>query len=706
MRREIEIKQHDRQDCGAASLASLCAYYGLKLPLFKIRQACGTTQEGTSLQGIIDGACEIGMCATGLESTEKSIDDLRSIPRPVILHLKKENGWLHFVVLYKVGKEKSEIMDPETGKLTKVSNEELLLEWSGYLVDLYPDESFLKGDFTGSFKERFRRVILQHRKRLVPALTGSIAYIFATLSTSLFLKYLIDEVIPGKNVFLLTLISCCMALLAICSSFVSYYRSLILLRCSVEMDYSLIVNYFRALSRHPSSFFSTRSSGELNSRIGDVYRIRNFITSRVLLIVVSVATLLISTVILFSYNDKLAIVAMSFTPIYLLIHLYSENNTERFSKQILKENSAFEALSIESISLIPHLVGCDSFRHTMRKLKKAYASRSLSLFECGRFIARINSVTELLSKTIVITTLVYGSFLTSKGEITVGELVTFISLIGIFTNPVCTLIESNKEISEAKCAAKRLFEIIESASEDDDESIKYPVTLMKGGDIVISGLSFTFKGGKEVFKGIWDRIPYGKITLIKGGNGSGKSTLARLITRDLTPTAGTISVNGEAIGRFALRDFRKSVSLVPQRTAIINGTIMENITLGENCPDFNWLLSCCVSAGLGKFLEESPQGVFTKVGENGKLLSGGEIQKIALARAFYRRPAILILDEATSQMDAASRKDIGRRLADLSGNGVTVIVISHDNDFNTLADHIVDLDENDCAIAGQDCMPD
>ena len=181
---------------------------------------------------------------------------------------------------------------------------------------------------------------------------------------------------------------------------------------------------------------------------------------------------------------------------------------------------------------------------------------------------------------------------------------------------------------------------------------------------------------------------------------------ARLITRDLTPTAGTISVNGEAIGRFALRDFRKSVSLVPQRTAIINGTIMENITLGENCPDFNWLLSCCVSAGLGKFLEESPQGVFTKVGENGKLLSGGEIQKIALARAFYRRPAILILDEATSQMDAASRKDIGRRLADLSGNGVTVIVISHDNDFNTLADHIVDLDENDCAIAGQDCMPD
>ena len=398
--------------------------------------------------------------------------------------------------------------------------------------------------------------------------------------------------------------------------------------------------------------------------------------------------------------------SISFTPLYLIIHLYSGKNTERFSRQILKENSAFEALSIESISLIPHLVECDSFRHTMRKLKKAYASRSLSLFECGRFIARINSVTELLSKTIVITTLVYGSFLTSKGEITVGELITFISLIGIFTNPVCTLIESNKEISEARCAARRLFEIIESASEDDDESTKYPVTLMKGGDIVISGVSFTFKGGKEVFKGICDRIPYGKITLVKGGNGSGKSTLARLISRDLVPSAGTISINGDSISRFSLKDFRKSVCLVPQKTAIVNGTIMENITLGENCSDFKWLLSCCVSAGLGKYLEESPQGIFTKVGENGQLLSGGEIQKIALARAFYRTPSILILDEVTSQMDASSRESIGRRLVELSESGVTVIVISHDNDFNTLADHIVDLDENDCAIAGQDCMPD
>ena len=184
MEKEIRIRQQDRNDCAAACVASICAHYGLRLPLIRIREACGTSAEGTTMQGVIDACGKLGLEAAGLKAKDKDIESLRKVDRPVILHLEKKNGWLHFVVLYGMDKEHARIMDPEDGRMHRSSLKELEEEWSGYIIAVTPSPMFRKGDMRTDILGRFKDILTFYRKELTLVLAGSAAYIAATLSIS------------------------------------------------------------------------------------------------------------------------------------------------------------------------------------------------------------------------------------------------------------------------------------------------------------------------------------------------------------------------------------------------------------------------------------------------------------------------------------------------------------------------------------------
>ena len=195
MKKEIKIRQYDRYDCASACVASVCAYYGLRLPLLRIREACGTTQDGTTLQGIIDACGKLGLDAVGLQAKEKRLLDLRDAAKPVIMHLKKKNGWLHYVVLYGMDADRAEVMDPEDGRMHRIPLQELEEEWSGFIVAASPSPMFRKGDHSTPVAARFRELFLHYKKELLLVLTGSAAFIAATLSTSVFLQKVIDDIL-------------------------------------------------------------------------------------------------------------------------------------------------------------------------------------------------------------------------------------------------------------------------------------------------------------------------------------------------------------------------------------------------------------------------------------------------------------------------------------------------------------------------------
>lgn len=692
MKKEIKVRQHDRSDCAAACVASICAHYGLRLPLLKIREACGTGPDGTTLQGIIDACGKLGLDAAGLRAKEKCIHDLRDAAKPVIMHLQKKNGWLHYVVLYSMDNTQAIIMDPEDGKLHKTDLGELEEEWSGFIVAAAPSPTFSKGDYRTPVLARFKELFLHYRKEMCLVLAGSAAFIAATLSTSVFLQRIIDDILPSQDRSSLRAVCAILICLTALTWVISFMRSTLLVRASVQIDCRLIMSYFRKLFSLPVSFFDSMTSGELNSRISDAYRIRAFITGRLLLIAVSVITLIIATCILLTFNWKLTLLTLSLTPLFVLLYRISDKVNSRLNRRIIEANAKFEQTSIEWLSSARAVKYFNSGREAVRHIERQYFQTASALYRGGIFTSAMTSTSDVIGRIINILTLTAGAFLVLNSSLSVGELVSFYAFTSVFTAPIVMLIESNREITEARISAERIFDILDM---EEESSGKY-LDFIPGSEDTIRavGLCFSFPGRMQLLENLSFDILPGKINLIRGANGSGKSTVAALLMKGYTPQSGKITVGGIDIQTIHHDIWRRHISIVPQKADIFDGTILENIVMGDTDYDIRSVAAVCAMAGLSSMLENIPGGIMAHTGEHACRLSGGERQKIALARALYRKPKVLILDEAATHLDSDSRDRLEKTVRTLRDNGITIILISHEEGAETIADNIIDINKN------------
>lgn len=691
MKKEIKVRQHDNTDCAAACVASVCAHYGLRLPLLRIREACGTGPDGTSLQGIIDACGRLGMEAAGLRAKEKHITDLQEAVKPVILHLRKKNGWLHYVVLYAIDDSTATVMDPEDGEIHRMSPADLEEEWSGFIVALAPSPAFQKGDRRTPVLARFREILLYYRKELAMVLAGSAAFIAATLSTSLFLQRIIDYVIPSGDRGALAAIGAAMLCLAGLTWLVSYMRSVLLVRTSLQIDCRLIMSYFGKLFSLPVSFFDSMSSGELNSRVSDAYRIRSFITGRLLIMAVSVLTLLLATAILMTFYWKLTLITMSFIPVFILLYRISDRVNRRLNRRIIEANAAFEQTNIEWLSSVRAVKYFGASREAVRQIGRKYFRTADAMYRGGVFTSAMASSSDTVSRLVHTVTLTAGAFFVLRSELTVGELVSFFSFATLLTSPIVMLIESSREITEARISAERIFDILDMDDETGGETLDF--TPSAADRIEVRGLGFSFPGRMKLLDGLSFDIEPGKVHLIRGANGSGKSTLAALLMRGYTPQEGRITVGGTDIRNIPPDRWRRHISIVPQKPDIFDGTILDNIVMGDSGYDIREVTAACAIAGLAPTLESLPGGLLAHTGEHAGRLSGGERQKVALARALYRKPKVLILDEAATHLDSDSRSRLTETIRTLKEKGMTVIIISHEQDAVSLADNIIDINK-------------
>ncbi|HIZ86510.1 MAG TPA: peptidase domain-containing ABC transporter [Candidatus Coprenecus stercoravium] len=690
MKKEIQVRQHDRSDCAAACIASVCAFYGLRLPMIKIRSACGTTPDGTTMQGIVDAFGKLGMDSAGLKAKEKNAKDLSEAGKPVILHLEKKTGWLHFVVLYKTEAGLAVIMDPEDGKMHRLSLESLLEEWSGYIVAASPSPGFVKGDCRTDIRSRLKEILTSYRKELLLVLAGSAALIAAGLSISVFLQRLIDSVIPSGDPVRLTVLTVILLSLTALTCFISYMRSILLLRVSLKIDARLIISYFRKLFSLPVSFFDSMSSGELNSRVSDAYRIRSFITERLLLMAVSIITLVCAAAILASLYWKLTLTALCLTPLFVIIYKVSDRANRRLQRDIIEKNALFEQTNIGQISCARAIRYFNSGKEAAHRIENRYRQLNEALYKGGAFTSAASAASDTVGHMISVVTLVAGAFFVLSSELTVGELISFYTISTVFSSPIVMLIDSNREIAEARISAERIFDILDLPDEhSSEEHIQYEPS--PGDKIEVRHLSFSFPGRDILFDDLSFEIHPGAVNLIKGPNGCGKSTLAALLMRGYSPLKGRITVGGVDISVIPPEKWRRFISIVPQKPDIFDGSILDNIIMGERDYDLKAVSAACAMAGLAGTLESMPGGVMAHTGEHACRLSGGERQKVALARALYRRPGVLILDEAASNLDSDSKSSLESTVRMLCANGITVVLISHDSGAENIADHIIDL---------------
>lgn len=677
--KKIQIKQHDITDCGAACLTSIVTYFGLTVPLARIRQLASTDKKGTNILGLIEAAEKLGLSAKGVKALQQDgsvkIDALHNIPKPAIAHLLKDEKLLHFVVIYGISKKYVKIMDPAYGDIKKIHIEEFVKEWTGVLVLLMPNKDFKAVDMKISTFSRFAFLLKPHRKIIIQAILGSIVCTLLGLVSSIYMQKLIDYVIPDGNKNLLNMMSILMLVILFVSLLIGYIKTIFMVKTSMQIDTRMVLGYYKHLLRLPQSFFDNMRSGEIISRMGDAVKIRIFIHETLIGLTINIFTVIFSFALMFTYYWKLATIMLLIIPIYFIIFMLYNRVNKVVQRRLMENAAEVQAQLVESINSAGTIkrFGLEDYADIkteskfVTSLKTGYRS-TLNGLIAGTSSSAVSSIFS----TVLLWS---GTYFVLENTITPGELLSFYAITGYFTGPVSSLVSINLVFQDAKIAADRLFEIMDLETEPIDNRIT--ITKEQCGDIEFHNVVFRYGSREEIFENFNIKFQRGKINAIVGESGSGKTTLVSLMQNLYPLKEGQIKIGNIDIKYVDNSCLRSLVCVVPQRIDLFEGTIAENIYLNDYDPNWGKIIDICQEVGVLSFIEKLPMGFNTNIGENGVQLSGGQRQRLAIARAIYRDPQILILDEATSALDSESEKQIKHIVTQLKEKGKTVLLIAH-----------------------------
>ena len=670
MSRIKQVLQHDESDCGPACVSIILQYYGKTIPLRKIRAVACTDKIGTSGFGI-SKACEtFGLDCEGFMAPQK--EKISEIIFPAIFHIKTEIE--HYVVVYKIKKNKVYISDPAIG-LIKEDLKSFLEKWSGVFFLVSPTSSFEKTNDEQGLLFRFFSLLKPHKKLVISILLASLFLSMFGIFMSFYFRFLIDEVLYSQVKATLNLCSVCYLIIIVFQSVLNFARSQILLYLGEKVDVILLSDFFCHLLHLPMSFFSNRKTGEVLSRVNDAETIRYAIASTTLSVVIDSFMIIVGGFFLFNMGSKLL-------PISIIPVLISSVIILFFAKPIkilIRQRSIIEAdknaSMYESINGIATIKGLATEQIAMDRVEEKIcesAHMSIKLRTKGNLQ---NSILSFVSGCGKLALYWIGSFYIFNGELTLGQLISFITLSGFFLEPLSRVLTMQLQLQEVMIAAQRLSDVIDLEEESDSNLNKDEVESLSG-DIEFNNVGFAYGTRGMAIKNISLKIKSGEKVAFVGMSGSGKTTLLKLLMRFYECTEGNILINGKDINEYYIQSYREKIGYVPQESLLFTGTIKENISWGCEIPDMKKIVQCAIDAKAIDFIQNFPDKFDTYVGEHGSTLSGGERQRIALARVLMRDPHFLILDEATASLDSISEHAIMSTIFNRIKNK-TVIMVAH-----------------------------
>lgn len=668
----VKVKQHDIKDCGAACLASVGNHYGVQLPIARIRQFANTDKRGTNILGMIEAADKMGFTAKGVKG---GVDALDKIPLPAVAHVIVKEQLQHFVVIYEVSKSHITYMDPGEGNMVKTRIEDFQKMWTGVLVLLAQKDDFVASNHKISNFSRFWQLINPHKVILTQALFGAVIYTVLGLSTSIYVQKITDYVLVEGNINLLNLLSMGMIFIILLQTFIGVQKTIMVMKTGQLIDANLILGYYKHLLRLPQRFFDTMQIGEITSRISDAVKIRAFINEAAIDMIVNLFILIFSFALMFTFYWKLALIMLLVIPFYLIIYFIMNYLNKKVERKIMEKAAELETQLVESVTHIRTIkeFGIEDF--TNIKTENRFVKLLFTGYTSGLNGVFAGTSTQFLASVFTIVLLWVGAGYVINGQITPGELFSFYALIGYFTSPVASLIGMNKTVQNALIAADRLFEIMDLEREKTENKVNFHPGLI--GHISFENVTFRYGSRTEVFLDFYALFEKNKTTAIVGESGSGKTTIISLIQGLYPIQKGSIKIGDYDIKQIDSNSLRKLIGVIPQELNLFSGNIIENIALGESFPDMQRIIDLSHQLGIIEFVEKLPNGFETQVGENGAMLSVGQKQRIAIARALYKNPEILIMDEATSALDTNAEQIVKKVIDDFKKSNKTIIVIAH-----------------------------
>ncbi len=664
------VRQLDEMDCGAACVAMICRHFGREVAPSHIRMAVGTGADGTSLRGLQRGGEHVGLEMRAIKASKERLEEL---PLPAIIHW----GGNHWVVLYAIQGERCYLADPARS-LRSVSRDEVIEKWSGYAALPTPTPRLAEAPLGKASARWLGAFIRPHRRALELGL--ALAFVAAGLEMlfPVLTQQVVDHVLMRRDYTLLYVLTGSMVGLLVISLAVTMVQRRMLSRIAVEIDVQTLDYITGRMLGLPMSYFETRRTGDIDRRLDGVRQIRRLVVQGGLAGLTAATQFVVAVVIMLVYSPLMGCLFLLTVPLYALLMRYSSHRVAPTFESLEEEYGRFRSQQIDGIKGIATVKAMGAEEGMQRMLVENLRELGRRMFRSDFTIMAYQGVASVVTFLTVVAFLFIGALEVLAHHLTIGGLIAFNALILLANAPLGTLLGLWDDWLQAKVLLGRVQDIFDYGEEQSDAPSSYRSVPTLEGHIALRGAGFHHPTAPsaKILDGISIEIPAGTTVAVVGRSGSGKTTLVKCLAGLLQLTDGSIAYDGVDLRELRLRDLRRRIGYVLQEPYLFDDTIASNIAFGEAEPDPARVRWASELADATDFIERLPLAYGTRIGESGMRLSGGQAQRIAIARALYHRPPVLIFDEATSALDSESERAVKRNL-DRMLEGRTAFIVAH-----------------------------
>lgn len=678
MKKNLIVLQDGAKDCGAACLRSIIQYYGGNVTLERLIELTKTTKEGTTFYNLKEASEEIGLATRSYRVDD--IEKIKEINIPFICQITK-NNYTHFIVVYKIKDNKLLIMDPSIGKRS-IDIFDFNNIWTGNIM-LFEKVSTLPLEEDPNITNRLIKEVLKNNKgNIIFVMILSLISTILSCLVSLYSQIIFDKIIDTElnNLIIVTLT---FSILYIIKNITNYIRNHILIYISQKLDINILLNTFTKVVLLPYNYYKNRRTSEVLSKINDLSYIKNFISKIIVTIFLDFLLLIVATITIYYKIKEVLIIFIITQILYILIVLIFNNYIKNITIKRQEATATLNNTIIESVSTFETIKGLNIEDNIIYKFSKDYSSLLNITFDIDKLNNLLTFLKEMIINICLITVDYYIFKNIMNGISTTGDYLTITILSSYLIYPISNIMDLSYEYHYIKNSIKRA----DTFFEVEEEKIHDKRKLTVNGNIKIMNLKYTFNNKCYVLNDINLFIKNNDRVLILGSSGSGKSTILKLLYKYLEADRKTIYINGYDINDYSLSDIRESITYVSQNELLFNDTIRNNIILGRDVSEIDYL-NICKILHIDDIVKDSIQGYDYVLEENGINLSGGQRQRIILARSLLKNSNIIMIDEGFNQIDITLEREILQDIFTYYHNK-TFIIVSHRKENSDLYNRII-----------------
>ena len=681
----------NKVDTALGALVAAAKHYGIPAEYEQIKRAYVVRAEGMDSLTFLRAARDIGLKARQffLQSA-----NLLTIPYPAVAVLEGDR----YVLLLRSDQQNLALFDPMSGRTITVPLTDFVARWTGEVILLARRFSLER------IKQKFGLIwfapqVMRYKSQLSWVLGLSLLLQLLGLATPLFTQVIIDRVLVHRSMNTLDILILGMLGLNLFQLWIMALRSYLFTHTTSKIDVVLSSQLFRHITSLPLSYFDRWQVGDVVSRLGELEKIRTFLTGAGLVIVLDIVFALVYVGVMFVYSTYLSIIVLVALPIYLTLQLIVTPIFRRLLNQVFLIGAENQSFLIEAVNGVETVKAVAVENQFVQRYEQILARLVKTSFSAANVANIANNVAGFIQQLFALLVLWVGAYLVMEQKMSVGELIAFQMMSGQVTAPILRLINMWQAFQQTRVSIDRLGDIMNADVEPAFNPNRTSLPSVQG-EIVFERVSFKYRDdGAEVLRAVSFHIQPGMRVGIVGRSGSGKSTVTKLMQRLYVPGFGRVLIDGVDLAQVEPSWLRRQIGVVLQESFLFNGSIAYNIGIADPGAPRERIEAVAEIAGVNQFLQDLPAGLDSPVGERGGRLSGGQRQRVAIARAMLTDPRVLIFDEATSALDVESELAIMASL-DAIGAGRTMILIAHRLSTVRHCDMILVMDRGEVVEAG------